>query len=78
MVFNIIKNLFKKRNKEEVIISEEIQNENLSNKEYDTRECFFCKKEIGIERKRWANGKLFHKKCFKKATSDYLNGKFKY
>lgn len=77
MVLNIF-NLFKKKNKkEEAVVYEEIQQSNNTSKEYDHRECFLCKKEIGIEKKRWANGKLFHKKCFKKAYSDFINGKLK-
>lgn len=76
MVFKFIKNLFKKEVKEEIVL-EETKDNNENTIEYDSRKCIFCEQDIGTERKRWANGKLFHKKCFKKATSDYLNGNLK-
>jgi len=76
MVLNIF-NLFKKKNKKEEIVLEENKEDTENIREYDSRKCIFCEQDIGTERKRWANGKLFHKKCFKKATSDYLNGNLK-
>lgn len=47
----------------------------IKSKEWDTRICIYCQKEIGVEKKRYANGKLFHKKCFKRAESNFRNGK---
>ena len=53
-------------------VTEEVKPEN-----WDSRECIMCGKEIGIDRKRYADGKLFHKKCFKKAVSMVMNGQSK-
>jgi formylmethanofuran dehydrogenase subunit E len=53
----------------------ELPKEEIKEKNWDTRICVYCQMEIGTEKKRYANGKLFHKKCFKKAQSNYINGK---
>lgn len=67
------KSLFKSSTDEEEI--KEPPKEEIKEKNWDTKVCIYCQKEIGTEKKRYANGKLFHKKCFKKAERDFINGK---
>jgi formylmethanofuran dehydrogenase subunit E len=67
-MFNFLKKAFKK--KESVEKVEEVS------ENYDTRLCAVCNYPIGESKKRYVQGKVLHKKCFKNKLKDVINGRY--
>jgi len=68
-----IKRLFGLEKKEEP--SQDAENIVQTSKEFREDICDLCKEPIGLERYRWVNGKIVHKRCFKMGEKLVLNGR---